>query len=610
MGDMHYRAANDELAKRMTGEKRLFLDVRQSVSGVSWEHRLTERQDMIALAIAQGHGVPDIVARVLAGRGVTAEQTERFLDPTIRDLLPDPASLTDMDRAAARIAAAVMAKEKVAIFGDYDVDGAASSALLKRFLTHFSVPSEIYIPDRIFEGYGPNPDAMRELVSRGATLIVTVDCGTNSAVSIDAANEAGADVVVLDHHQVGGALPAAIAVVNPNRDDDLSGQGHLCAAGVVFLALVQTARILRGRMADATPPDLLSLLDIVALATVCDVVPLTGVNRAFVVKGLQMARQQKNEGLAALARVSRIGEPISTFHLAYLIGPRINAGGRIGDAALGSRLLATDDPVEARTIAETLDRLNQERQLMEQEMLAAARVEADAELAGGNGPAIVVTASNSWHPGIVGLLASRLKDHARRPAFAIAFNAVGIGTGSGRSVSGFDLGRLVREAAVAGLIVKGGGHGMAAGITVERARLGELRAFFEERAAADVFRLQGEESLAIDGALAAEGATLSLLDALEQAGPFGAGHVAPVFALPRHRLADARPVGTNHIRVELQSESGGRIQAIAFRAVETALGEFLFKNRGKTIHVAGSLSGNYWNGNRTVQFRITDAARA
>jgi single-stranded-DNA-specific exonuclease len=609
-GDMHYPAANHELAKRMTGEKRLFLDVRQSATGVSWEHRLTERQDMIALAIAQGHGVPDIVARVLAGRGVTAEQTERFLDPTIRDLLPDPASLTDMDRAAARIAAAVMAREKVAIFGDYDVDGAASSALLKRFLAHFSVPSEIYIPDRIFEGYGPNPDAMRELVSRGATLIVTVDCGTNSAVSIDAANEAGADVVVLDHHQVGGALPAAIAVVNPNRDDDLSGQGHLCAAGVVFLALVQTAKILRGRMADATPPDLLSLLDIVALATVCDVVPLTGVNRAFVVKGLQMARQQKNEGLAALARVSRIGEPISTFHLAYLIGPRINAGGRIGDAALGSRLLATDDPVEARTIAETLDRLNQERQLMEQEMLAAARAEADAELAGGNGPAIVVTASNNWHPGIVGLLASRLKDHARRPAFAIAFNANGTGTGSGRSVSGFDLGRLVREAAGAGLIVKGGGHGMAAGITVERAKLGELRAFFEERAAADVFRLQGEESLAIDGALAAEGATLSLLDALEKAGPFGAGHAAPVFALPRHRLADARPVGTNHIRVELQSESGGRIQAIAFRAVDTALGEFLFKNRGKTIHVAGSLSGNYWSGNRTVQFRIVDAARA
>jgi single-stranded-DNA-specific exonuclease len=594
----------------MTGEKRFFLDVRQSATGVSWQHRLTERQDMAALAIAQGHGVPDIVARVLAGRGVSAEQAERFLDPTIRELLPNPASLTDMEKAAARLADTIVAREKVAIFGDYDVDGAASSALLKRFLTHFSVPSEIYIPDRIFEGYGPNPEAMRELISRGAKLIVTVDCGTNSATSIEAAREAGADVVVLDHHQVGGPLPAANAVVNPNREDDLSGQGHLCAAGVVFLCLVQTAKVLRERLPDAAPVDLLSMLDLVALATVCDVVPLTGVNRAFVVKGLQVLRQQKNEGLAALARVSRIGEPINTFHLSFLIGPRINAGGRIGDAALGSRLLATDDPVEAASIAETLDRLNQERQQMEQEMLAQARAEADAELAGGNGPAVIVTASNTWHPGIVGLIASRLKDYARRPAFAIAFNSTGIGTGSGRSVTGFDLGRLVREAAEAGLIVKGGGHAMAAGITVERAKLGELRAFFEERAAADVFRLQNEESLAIDGALAAEGATIALLDALEKAGPFGAGHIAPVFVLPRHRLADARAIGTNHIRVDLQSQSGGNIQAIAFRAVDTALGEFLFKNRGRTVHIAGSLSGNYWNGNRTVQFRISDAALA
>ncbi|MBZ9882316.1 single-stranded-DNA-specific exonuclease RecJ [Mesorhizobium sp. CA10] len=594
----------------MTGEKRFFLDVRQSATGVSWEHRLTERQDMAALAMAQGHGVPDIVARVLAGRGVSVEQTARFLDPTIRELLPNPASLTDMEKAAARLADAVVAHEKVAIFGDYDVDGAASSALIKRFLTHFSVPSEIYIPDRIFEGYGPNPEAMRDLISRGAKLIVTVDCGTNSATSIDAARQAGADVVVLDHHQVGGPLPAADAVVNPNREDDLSGQGHLCAAGVVFLCLVQTAKVLRERLPDAAPVDLLSMLDLVALATVCDVVPLTGVNRAFVVKGLQVLRQQKNEGLAALARVSRIGEPINTFHLSFLIGPRINAGGRIGDAALGSRLLATDDPVEAAGIAETLDRLNQERQQMEQEMLAQARAEADAELAGGNGPAVIVTASNSWHPGIVGLIASRLKDHARRPAFAIAFNSTGIGTGSGRSVTGFDLGRLVREAAEAGLIVKGGGHAMAAGITVERAKLGELRAFFEDRAAADVFRLQNEESLAIDGALAAEGATIALLDALEKAGPFGAGHIAPVFVLPRHRLADARAIGTNHIRVDLQSQSGGNIQAIAFRAVDTALGEFLFKNRGRTVHIAGSLSGNYWNGNRMVQFRISDAALA
>jgi single-stranded-DNA-specific exonuclease len=323
------------------------------------------------------------------------------------------------------------------------------------------------------------------------------------------------------------------------------------------------------------------------------VVPLIGVNRAFVVKGLQVMRGQSNVGLAALARAARIGEPINAFHLAFLIGPRINAGGRIGDAALGSRLLATDDPVEAQSIAETLDRLNQERQAMETEMLA-----------------VLVTANPSWHPGIVGLLASRLKDHARRPAFAIAFNANGVGTGSGRSVPGFDLGRMVREAVEAGLLVKGGGHAMAAGITVEKEKLGALRAFFEERAAADVFRLQDQESLLIDGALAAEGVTLQLLDTLEKAGPYGTGHVAPVFALPRHRLVDARLVGANHIRAELRSESGGRIQAIAFRAADSALGDFLFRSRGSTIHTAGSLSSNYWNGNRSAQFRIVDAAEA
>jgi single-stranded-DNA-specific exonuclease len=595
----------------MTGEKRFFLDVRRSAGGLAWTHRLSERQDMAALAIAQDHGLPDIVARVLAGRGVSAIDAARFLDPTIRDLLPDPSSLTDMDKAAGRLADAVARKEKVAIFGDYDVDGAASSALLKRFLAHFDMPSEIYIPDRIFEGYGPNPDAMRDLVSRGARLIVTVDCGTNSAAAIEAAREAGADVVVLDHHQVGGALPAAAAaVVNPNRQDDLSGQGHLCAAGVVFLALVRTAALLRERTRDTAMPSLLDLLDLVALATVCDVVPLTGVNRAFVVKGLQVMRQQSNPGLAELARVARIGEPLNAFHLSFMIGPRINAGGRIGDAALGSKLLATDDPVEARTIAETLDRLNQERQAMEQEMLAEARAEADAELAGGNGPAIIVTASDAWHPGIVGLIASRLKDYARRPAFAIAFNPNGVGTGSGRSVTGFDLGRLVREAAEAGLIVKGGGHAMAAGITVERAKLGALRAFFEDRAAADVFRLQDEESLSVDAALAAEGATLGLLDSLEKAGPFGAGHIAPLFALPRHRLIDVRQVGANHLRADLASESGGRIQGIAFRAADTPLGDFLLRNRGATVHIAGSLSGNYWNGTRRVQFRIVDAAPA
>jgi single-stranded-DNA-specific exonuclease len=592
----------------MAEEKRLFLDVRRSANGVPWVHRLDRRQENIALAITQADGVSDLVARVLAGRGVGVEEAARFLDPTIRDLLPDPASLSDMGAAAERLARAVTRRERVAIFGDYDVDGAASSALMKRFFDHYGVESEIYIPDRIFEGYGPNPDAMRELVGRGASLIVTVDCGTNSAPSIAAANEAGADVVVIDHHQVGGPLPDAVAVVNPNREDDLSGQGHLCAAGVVFLVLVQTVKLLREARHPVPPPDLLGLLDLVALATVCDVVPLVGVNRAFVVKGLAVARRLGNPGLAALARVARIGEPLSPFHFSFLIGPRINAGGRIGDAALGSKLLATGDPTEAAAIAETLDRLNQERQAMEHAMLEQARAEADAELARGGGPAILVTGSDEWHPGVVGLLASRLKDHVRRPVFAIAFGADGIGTGSGRSIVGFDLGRLVREAVEKGFIVKGGGHAMAAGITVDRARLGDLRAFFEERAGTEVTRLNGEETLKIDAALSAEGATVELLDMLEHAGPYGAGHPAPILVLPRHRVTDIRIVGNGHVRVNLRSEMGGGLQAMAFRAENTALGALLAGNRGQTVHVAGTLSSNYWNGRRSAQFRIIDAA--
>lgn len=591
-------------------ERRYFLDVRKSARGLAWTHRLVQRQENVALAIRQSHGVPDIVARVLAGRGVAQDDAMRFLDPTIRDLLPDPLSLTDMDKAAARIAEAVMRGEKVAIFGDYDVDGASSAALMKRFFGHYGVEAEIYIPDRIFEGYGPNPDAMRDLVSRGARLIVTVDCGTNSAASVDAANEAGAQVVVLDHHQVGGALPAAVALVNPNREDDLSGQGHLCAAGVVFVTLVRTVSLLRERGYFGKAPDLLGWLDLVALATVCDVVPLVGVNRAFVVKGLVAMRRLGNAGLAALARVSRIGEPLNPYHLSFILGPRINAGGRIGDAALGSRLLATDDPVEARTISERLDTLNQERQAIEQVMLEEARAEADAELVVGDGPAIIVTARESWHPGVVGLLAARLKEHARRPAFAIAFNANGVGSGSGRSIAGFDLGRMVREGVERGLLVKGGGHAMAAGITVEKPKLGELRAFFEEWAQDEISRLRHEETLEIDAALSADGATFDLLDALESAGPFGAGHAQPLLVLPRHTLADARQVGVNHIRVDLRSQTGARLQAMAFRAADTDLGSFLFASRGRTVHVAGSVSSNWWNGTRSVQFRVVDAALA
>lgn len=575
---------------------------------MAWRDRLSPAADNVALKIEQEHGLPAIVSRVLAARGVEAGNAVKFLDPTLRDLMPDPSNLTGMRDAAVRIAKAVIKREKVAILGDYDVDGAASSALLWRYLAHFGIDPEIYIPDRIFEGYGPNDDAMRGLAERGATLIVTVDCGTNSAGPIAAAYAAGADVIVLDHHQVAGELPQCIAVVNPNREDDLSGQGHLCAAGVVFLTLAEVNRTLRSRGIDHTLPDLLAFLDLVALATVCDVVPLLGVNRAFVTKGLLAARARRNVGLAALCDAARIGEPLNSFHFGFLLGPRINAGGRIGDAALGARLLTIDEPHEAQKIAVELDRLNQERQAMEREMLVQALDEAEAESIPGKGPAIIVTAHEDWHPGIVGLIAARLKEKTRHPAIAIAIDVNGRGTGSARSIAGIDIGKLVRRATEQGILVKGGGHAMAAGLTIERDRLGDFRVFLEEQAASDVARIRADECLNIDAALAADGATLELMEMLDHAGPYGTAHPEPVFAFPRHLVSMVRSVGQDHLKVALRSQTGKTVEAIAFRSAETPLGHMLQANMQSELHVAGTLSVNHWNGRKTVQLRIIDAA--
>ncbi len=591
--------------------QRAFLGVERSVSGNRWVSRLDQAGQNRALAIAQTHGLPDLIARVLAGRGVGVDEAMAFLDPTIRSLMPDPYLLTDCEKAARRLLRAVAAGETVAIFGDYDVDGAASSALLYRFLTHFGVPASIYIPDRIFEGYGPNPAAINQLIDNGATLIVTVDCGSTSFESLEAAKARNIDVVVIDHHQVAHELPHCHALVNPNREDDLSGQGHLCAAGVVFLVLVAALRQLR-EVGDARVRsiDLLAWLDIVALATVCDVVPLKGLNRAYVVKGLIAARHQGNPGLAALFRKAGLGGPVTPYHFGFLIGPRINAGGRIGDAALGARLLTLDDTSEAETIAEKLDELNRERQAMEAAMLQEAEAEALAEYGNGDGASVIVTARENWHPGIVGLIASRLKDKFRRPAFAIAFDPSGKGTGSGRSINGFDMGRMVRAAVDAGLLVKGGGHAMAAGLTVERGNLGKLRAFFTEKAEKQVPNLVANETLKIDGALGASGATVDLIDQLETAGPYGSGHPQPIFALPSHRLRDSRLVGQSHIKITLEAQDGGRLDGIAFRAAETPLGELLLSSRGSQIHVAGTLGADHWQGNRRVQLRVTDAVKA
>ncbi|MBB3416155.1 single-stranded-DNA-specific exonuclease [Rhizobium sp. BK284] len=591
--------------------QRAFLGVERSVSGNRWVSRLDQAGQNRALAIAQTHGLPELIARVLAGRGVGQDEAMAFLDPTIRGLMPDPHLLTDCEKAAQRLLHAIRKGETVAIFGDYDVDGAASSALLYRFLTHFGVPASIYIPDRIFEGYGPNPTAIGQLIDNGATLIVTVDCGSTSFESLEVAKARGIDVVVIDHHQVAHELPPCHALVNPNREDDLSGQGHLCAAGVVFMVLVAALRLLReAGDSRVRSIDLLAWLDIVALATVCDVVPLKGLNRAYVVKGLIAARHQGNLGLAALFRKAGLNGPVTPYHFGFLIGPRINAGGRIGDAALGARLLTLADGSEADTIAAKLDELNRERQAMEAAMLQEAEAEALAEYGNGDGASVIVTARENWHPGIVGLIASRLKDKFRRPAFAIAFDPMGKGTGSGRSINGFDMGRMVRAAVDAGLLVKGGGHAMAAGLTVERSNLGKLRAFFTEKAEKQVAGLVANETLKIDGALGASGATVELIDRLETAGPYGSGHPQPVFALPSHRLRDSRLVGQSHIKITLEAQDGGRVDGIAFRAAETPLGDLLMSSRGAQIHVAGTLGADHWQGSRRVQLRVTDAAKA
>ena len=439
-------------------ENRLFLGVENSATGRVWRDRLDERGAARALAIAQRHDLPELLARIIAGRNIEVDGVEAFLDPTIKRSMPDPNVLTAMPEAAERIADAVVRGESVAIFGDYDVDGASSTALLARFLRHCGLDPMIHIPDRLFEGYGPNVEAVRALAGRGAKLLITVDCGTTSLEPLAEAKAVGMDVVVIDHHQADETLPPALAIVNPNRRDDLSGLGHLAAVGLVFMTVVAVNRVLRLRgfwSGERPELDLLSLLDDVALGTVADVVPLIGLNRAFVAKGLIALRRRDRPGHVSLMDVARLSGPPEAWHLGFLLGPRINAGGRIGRADLGARLLMEDDPIEAAKIAAELDRLNRERQTIEQHTVAQAEVEAMAALGIEEAGSVVVTAAEGWHPGVVGLVAARLKEKFNRPAFAIALEPGGVGTGSGRSIPGVDIGRAVRRAVTEGLLVKG-----------------------------------------------------------------------------------------------------------------------------------------------------------
>lgn len=608
--DMFATELEDAVARHAAAPSRPFLGVEKSVSGRRWVDRLDARGNAAALDIAQRNDLPELLSRVLAGRGVTAEDAEAFLDPTVRSLMPDPSKLTDMDIGAERIADAIEAEEEIAIFGDYDVDGATSAALLNRYLQSLGLKPTVYIPDRLFEGYGPNPDAIDALADGGATLIVTVDCGTTSLEALERAAHRNVDVVVIDHHLAAAELPIARAVINPNREDDLSGLGTLAAVGLVFMVLVAVNRELRRRawFESHDEPNLLQWLDLVALGTVCDVVGLRGLNRAFVVKGLIAMRRQENIGLAALTRFARLSGPIEAGHLGFMIGPRINAGGRIGNAALGARLLATDDPEEAERIAGELDRLNNERQALEVGMLAEAMASAEPVMDGGN-PSVLITHNSGWHPGVVGLIASRLKERFMRPAFAIADGPSGFGVGSGRSIPGIDLGRVVRKAVEAGILEKGGGHPMAAGITVALDRLSDFEAFAEEATRADFETAsKAERDLKIDAVTTAEGAGVEAIELLERAGPFGAGHPSPVLAFPAHRVTYAEIVGGSHVRVGLTTEAGISLKAMAFRATETPLGQKLLARDGEPIHVAGTLSLDRWQGRARPTLKVVDIA--
>ncbi len=590
---------------------RPLLDVKRSLTGRTWHLRPVPERS--ALAIAQTHDLPELIARLLAGRGVTPENAAQFLNPTLRACMPPPETVADLPKGAERLAAAVTTGETVGIIGDYDVDGMSSTALMVRFLRAAGAEPKVHLPDRLTEGYGPSRAGVEGLAAAGVRLLLTLDCGVTAHDPLGHAAGLGLETLIVDHHKVEADLPAATAIINPNRHDDLSGLGHLCAAGVTFMLIAATARNLRaaGWWSAARPePDLLAALDLVALATVCDVVPLTGLNRAYVAQGLKVMASRGHAGLAALGDVARLKRRPDVYALGFLLGPRLNAAGRLGQAMEGLKLLLAVERGEAMQLAERLDRLNRERQDIELAVIDAALADAETQLAdaGGDLPVMVV-AGEGWHPGILGLVASRLKERTGLPSFALGWaKGDAVAQGSGRSIAGVDLGRAVQEAASAGVIVKGGGHAMAAGLTVRCDRIAALRACLGESLSAETDASRSVARLDIDGALTATGAHVEFIQKLEQVGPFGSGNPAPVFAFPAHRIAYADVAGSDHVRCTLEAGDGTRLKAIAFRAVGSELGEYLLSERGNPLHVAGRLGLDDWGGSLKAQLMIEDVA--
>ncbi|MGR3386614.1 MAG: single-stranded-DNA-specific exonuclease RecJ [Paracoccus sp. (in: a-proteobacteria)] len=574
-----------------------FLGIEQSLSGRRWigPDAALER---LAEGLAQKSALPLAVARVLAERGIEAGAHEAFLTPRLRDLLPDPLTLRDMETAAERIVAAAVGGQRIAIFADYDVDGGTSAALLLDWLRRQGRDATLYVPDRIDEGYGPNAPAI-EALAAAHDLIICVDCGTLSHDALAAAG--GRDVIVLDHHLGGETLPPALAVVNPNRADEDGSLGHLCAAGVVFLTLVQAGRVLR-RMG-RPEPDLLSMLDLVALATVADVAPLVGVNRAFVRTGLAIMARRQRPGLVALSDVARLDGPPNSFHLGFLLGPRINAGGRVGRADLGALCLSATDPVEAGRLAADLDGLNRDRRAIE----AAVRDEALAQVEARGDARLSWAAGDGWHPGVVGIVAARVKEASDLPSVVIGIEG-GIGKGSARSVPGVDLGRAVQRLAQEGLLLKGGGHAMAAGLTVEAARIPDAMARLADLIERDLSQRSGSRDLRVSGLLEGAGATPQMFRQLEDAGPYGQAAPAPRFAFADQLIDSAATMGDSHLRLSFRSPGGPSLEAVAWGAMNGPLGPALIGAKGRRFHLAGKLELSTWGGRERLRLRLDDAA--
>ena len=586
------------------------LNVNGSLKGKRWVWRTDDSR--AALALSQETGLPDLVARNLVARGVKpGADVQAFLAPSLRSDLPNPSSLKDMDKAAARAADAIVAGESAAVFGDYDVDGATSSALLVNYFRALGQDLKAYIPDRIKEGYGPNSQAMKALADDGVQLVITVDCGTLAYQPLEDAAGLGLSVIVLDHHLAEPELPITHAVVNPNRIDDTSGQGALAAIGVTFLFCVAVNRELRARgwfeAQGVEEPKLINWLDLVALGTVADVVPLTGVNRAFVRQGLKVLAQSSNPGLKALLEVGGVREPPGSYHLGFVLGPRVNAGGRVGEAGLGTRLLTATSEAQAEQDAKALDHYNRERQTIEAAVTEAALQAATEQAAKNDNLPLSLVAGEGWHPGVIGIVASRVREKLDRPAFILALDG-DVAKGSGRSIPGVDLGRAVTRALSEGLLVNGGGHAMAAGLTVERDKIDALHGFLCEQMAADVDRMAGERQLSIDGLLSPRAVQDDLLEMIEQAGPYGSGASEPRVVLSDVRVTHVAIMAEHHLRLTLAGNDGARVNAVSFRSVESEMGQTLLASKGKSLHVAGHLRFNHWQGRRSIQLIVEDAA--